>query len=285
MKTHTRTRMILLGVLCGSLPVLAQESTVLGPPKVLVIQREFVKPGKVGLHMKSESAFAKAAAAKKWPGNYLAMYSLSGPDRALFMEGYPSFEAWEKDNNQLEKSGMLESMNTSFVADGELLTGTSQAVFTLDEENSLNTGSVVHARYFEITQFHVKPGHRGEFMQLSKMYKDGMAKVSQTANWALYESQFGEKNGGYYLAISAYKSLAEDDASMGDGKKFRDIMGEEGMKKLSALSASCLESTETNLFQFSPGMSYPSPEWINADPFWKPKAMSAAAPAKKSATP
>ena len=38
---------------------------------------------------------------------------------------------------------------------------------------------------------------------------------------------------------------------------------------------------QTNLFEFSPKMSYPDPEWIKADPFWKPKA---AAPAK-AATP
>jgi hypothetical protein len=77
--------------------VAAQED--MGPPKVLVIEREFVKPGKAGsLHEKSESQFVQAFTAAKWPTHYLAMASLSGRPRALFMLGYPSFEAWEKDN-------------------------------------------------------------------------------------------------------------------------------------------------------------------------------------------
>jgi hypothetical protein len=44
------------------------------------------------------------------------------------------------------------------------------------------------------------------------------------------------------------------------------------MKKLETLSAACLASAQSNLFAFSPSMSYPADEWIKADPtFWKPK--------------
>jgi hypothetical protein len=47
----------------------AQEN--MGPPKVLVIQREFLKPGKSGsLHERSESAFVRAMTAAKWPTHY-----------------------------------------------------------------------------------------------------------------------------------------------------------------------------------------------------------------------
>ena len=43
------------------------------PPKVLVIDREFTKPGKSGaVHEKSESAFVQAFARAKWPTHYFA---------------------------------------------------------------------------------------------------------------------------------------------------------------------------------------------------------------------
>ena len=60
--------------------MVAQDMTgaVMPPPKVLVIEREFVKPGRSGaLHEKSESAFVNAFAAAKWPTHYLAAESLS----------------------------------------------------------------------------------------------------------------------------------------------------------------------------------------------------------------
>ena len=78
------------------------------------------------------------------------------------------------------------------------------------------------------------------------------------------------------------KSLSEVDQETADAKQFRDALGEEGMKKFAALSASCLESAESNLFEFSPKMSYPPAAWVQQNPgFWKQKA--AAAPAKKEA--
>jgi hypothetical protein len=75
-------------------------------------------------------------------------------------------------------------------------------------------------------------------------------------------------------------SLAEDDASMNDDKKFAEAIGPEKLKKVRELTASSIEKQQTNLFRFNPKMSYAADEWIKADPFWRSKA---AAPAKKPA--
>jgi hypothetical protein len=268
--------------------VVAQDASpeLMGPPKVLVIDREFTKPGKGGaLHEKSESAFVNALTAAKWPTHYLAMTSLSGRPRALFMFGYDSFEAWEKDNHAMDKNPTLAAtLDHANVVDGELLDEINQSVYLYDPDLSLHAGDVVHSRYFEISQYHVKPGHRAEFLELVKLYMKGFANIS-TANWATFESYYGEDNGGLYISISKMTSLAEDDASMNDDKKFADVMGADGMKKVRELTASSVESQQTNLFEFSPKMSYADPEWIKADPFWKPKAAVVPAAAKKPATP
>jgi hypothetical protein len=254
-----------------------------GPPKVLVIDREFTKPGKNGnVHEKSESAFVSALTAAKWPTHYFAATSMSGRPRALFFFGYDSFAAWEKDNHDTEKNAALSAaLDRANMADGDLLDEVTQSVFLYDPELSLHTGDIIHDRYFEISQYHVKPGHRAEFIELVKLYQEGYAKIP-TANWAAFESYYGEDNGGLYLAVSKMASLAEDDASMNDDKKFADAMGADKMKKVRELTASSIESQQTNLFEFNPKMSYPPDEWIKADPFWKPKAAAPAA-AKKPA--
>jgi hypothetical protein len=275
-----------LCVVIGSVGVIrAQESSamVVGPPKVLVIDREYTKPGKDGAsHEKTESAFVNALTAAKWPDHYFAMTSMSGTPRSLFLFGYPSFEAWEKSNLAAQKNATLSAaLDRASVADGELLSGVTQSVFTYEPDLSLHVGDVVHSRYFEISSYTVKPGHRAEFTELVKLYMKGYANIP-TANWATFESYYGADNGGVYIAISKMTSLAEDDASMNDDKKFADAMGAEGMKKVRELTASCVESQQTNLFAFNPKMSYPDPAWIKADPFWKPKAPAApkaAAPA------
>jgi len=268
--------------------MVAQEAAMSGPPKVLVIEREFTKPGKDGaVHERSESAFVNAVTAAKWPDHYFAAKSMSGRPRALFFFGYPSFEAWEKSNKDMEKNPTLAAaIDHATVADGELLSDFDAGVFVYDPDLSLHdAGGIVHSRYFEISQYRVKPGHRSEFTELVKLYQKGYANIPN-ANWATFESYYGADNGGLYIAVSRMASLAEDDSSMGDDKKFANAMGADGMKKVRDLTAACVESQSTNLFSFEPKMSYPDPEWIKADPFWKPKAASAAPAAKKApATP
>ena len=262
----------------GSVAALAQGGSVMPPPKVLVIQREYVKPGKDGAHEKSEMKFVHAWAAAKWPTRYVALTSQSGRPRALFLIGYASFEAMEKDTQALDKAGLLQSMDPIISADGDLLTDFTQSIYSYDAEHSLRAEDAVHARYFEITQFFVKPGHVGEFLELSKMYRDAMEKASPNFNWALYRSEYGENNGGLFIAISLTKSLAEDDKGDEDYKSFMKTMGPEGMKKIADMTASCLASSQTNLFKIDPAISYPAPEWVSADPFWK--ATAPAAPKK-----
>jgi len=269
---------VLLG---GAGVVAAQDMT--GPPKVLVIEREWVKPGKGGsIHDKSESNFINAFTAAKWPTHYFAAESMSGKPRVLFFVGYPSFEAFEKDNKAMEANATLTAaLEKASASDGELLTDYDQGIYVFDPDLSLHTGDIIHDRYFEIYRYVVKPGHRQEWKQLVNLYQEGYAGIPN-ANWALFESYYGADNGGLYLAIGKMASLAEDDASMNDDKKFEDALGPEKMKKLRELTASCIDSYQTNLFSFNPKMSYPDPGWIAADPFWKPKT---APMAKKPATP
>jgi len=96
---------LLLGayLLSGGLGILMAQDMA-SPPKVLTVFREFVKPGKAGaLHEKSESAFVQAMTRAKWPTRYLAVNSLSGKPRTLFLTRYDSFEAWEKDFSNREE--------------------------------------------------------------------------------------------------------------------------------------------------------------------------------------
>src|SRR6202011_6409152 len=80
------------------------------PPKVLVIGREYTKPGKSGAaHEKTESAFVQAMKRAKWPTHYLAVESVSGKSRALFLTGYDSFDAWEKDVSAQQKNATLSA--------------------------------------------------------------------------------------------------------------------------------------------------------------------------------
>lgn len=269
----------------------AQESSA--PPKVLVIGREFVKPGRAGsLHEKAEASFVQAMAGAKWPTHYLALTSLSGKPRALFFVFYDSFDAWEKDNAATEKNATLNtSLDHAAIADGDLLDSTDQGVFVYRDDFSLRPkyGDLPHRRALEILSFHVRPGHAREFSELVKMVVAGYDKGVPDAHWACFESVFGGANGTYLFLISR-KSASEIDAAFQWDKQFSSAMGELGLKRVAELEAASVDSSESQLFMFSPKMSYVSDEWIAADPdFWKPKTAATtadkpAANAKKAKT-
>jgi len=266
-------------LLCGGLSLAAaQETTGLTPPpKVLVVFREFLKPGKGGAsHEKAESAFVQAFSHAKAPTHYLALNSLSGKSRALFMIGYDSFEAWEKDNAWVQSNPALAgALDRATVADGELLSETDGSFLTYTEEQSLRAPvDIAHMRYFEISLYRVRAGHRHEWNEAVKLVKAAYEKVPGV-HWAMYEAMFGQE-GATYVVIIPRKSAAELDSASEENKKFVEAMGADGRKRLGELESSAIEFTQNNLFQFSPAMSYPRDEWVKADPeFWKPKAAAA----------
>lgn len=266
-----------LGFCCllsaGAVMSAQDDAGVNGPPKILVIQREFVKPGKAGsLHDRSESAFVAAMKAAKETDHYIGMTSLAGPSKALFFSGYSSYASWEKANKDVEHNPTLSAaLDRASIADGDLLSSYEQSIWEYSKDLSLNDqGGLGDSRYMELTLYKIKPGHRKEWNELVGMYKEAMAKVP-SAHWATFEIAFGGED-REFLVATALKSASDIDQQDVDSDKFVSSMGTEGMKKVSELTAACVESSGSTLYMFNPKMSYPPEEWVKSDPgFWAPK--------------
>jgi hypothetical protein len=238
------------------------------------------------MHDKSESGFVTALTRAKWPTHYLGLNSLSGKSRGLYLSGYDSFDAWEKDYAAMMKNPALGAeLDKTSVADGELLDGLDQFVFTYDEDLSYRANhSLAMSHFMEITSFQIKPGHTHEWEELVKIVIDAHKKAGTSAHWAMYDMAYGGDNS--YAVFSDDKSMAEIDKGYAEDKQFHDALGEEGMKKLHTLEAECVESSDSELFAVNPRQSYPLDEWVKADPdFWKPKPMAPAAKTAPAAKP
>jgi hypothetical protein len=259
-------------------PVLnAQSAPEDGPPNVLVIHREYLKPGKGGqLHERSESAFVHAFADAKSPYHYFALDSLSGPSRSLFLFSYATFADWEKETAAISSNKALGAkLDQATLTDGDLLTGYDAGVMTLRPDLSLNKGSIDGARYFEITAFVVKPGHTHDFEELAKIYIETFRKINPQTHWDTFEVMYGSPvptnaGGEVFLIFNLMKSLAETDQSIKDSDKFASELGASGIQKVSELTAASIQLSTTNLFAINPRESNPPSEWIKKDPgFWK----------------
>jgi hypothetical protein len=259
---------------CCCITAAQEKSQANSIPKVLQITREYTKPGRAGnVHEAAESAFVQAATRAKWPTHYLAMTSLSGKQRALFLTSYASLEAWEKDTAAVAKNPTLSAaLEAASVADGEQLDSIDQGVFVFNEEMSLRpVADLSQMRFMELSIYRVRPGHEREWSEAVKMVKAAYEKGVPGSHWGVFNQVYGGE-GGSYLVLTSRKTLAEvDHGFQVEDKQFEAAIGADGMKKLDELIAASVESSLHQLFSFNPHMSYVADEWIKADPdFWKP---------------
>jgi hypothetical protein len=273
--------LLLLG---GSiLPLLAQ------PPKVLLIEREEIKPGKAAAHEKEAHGYVQLFTRAKSEGHWLGLSPISGNENeAVFLAGYPSFEAMEKDHMNMEKAegGALMAEMEKLDAQGADMHASQRAMVAVLRENlsyrlqDITRDGIAHSRIFQIETFRVRLGHSGEFGEGAKIYFNAMEKANVNTPVALYQVISGAPS-GTYIAISALKSMKEMDADY--EKAVMAALGEENGKKLQMLERESVMSSESNLYAVNPKMSYVSKEVAATDPeFWTPKPKAAKA-AEKSA--
>jgi hypothetical protein len=265
----------LIGGVSGLPAARAQETAkVTPPPKVLVIDIEWLKPGRGGsAHQKTENAFIQANQKAKVPIHYLALEALSGPPRSLFFFSYDSFAAMEKERQQEMSDTVLSAdVDRAYAEDGELLSSMARNIFTLRDDLMAEPGVAIPTmRYMQITRVTVRPGHQADWEEYLKMLRSNLDKTQPERHVALYQSAFGWENGGIWLLITPMKSLDEVDQANANSTKFIQNMGDTNMKRYRELAGLAIESSQRNLYAFKPEMSYVQDEWVTADPFWKRK--------------
>jgi hypothetical protein len=256
-----------------------------GSPKILMIEREFTKPGKDGSsHEATESAFVRAVKANNGQLHYTALTSITGVNRALFFSGYSSFAAVEAERKNVGPT-LGAALDKAMIADGDLLSGVDSSAWIRRDDLSTNVaGPRVGSRYMEVTQFVIKPGHVHEWNELVKMYLKGAQGIDEM-HWTAYELAYGHLEGPAFLVLTALKSGDEIDAEFAAGKRFDAALSEEEHKKMGELEAACIQTEMTNLFAINAKMSIPTDDMVKSDPdFWKPKAAATAAKKPAAAT-
>src|SRR5215469_7522620 len=219
-------------LLCTGLVGVAVMHAQSNNDRVLVIEREFTKPGKDGaVHEATEAGFIRAVQANKGNIHYIALTSLSGPNRALFVSGYSSMAAVEAERKAMPQAAQV-AMDKAMVSDGEVLSQTDASIWLRRDDLSTNvSGPPVGMRYLEVSEYVVKPGHVHEFEELAKKYVEAAKNIPEF-HWTAFQLAYGHSEAPTFLVFTALKSGGEADAEFMAGKKFADAVGEDGMKKL-----------------------------------------------------
>jgi hypothetical protein len=257
----------------GAVSVRAQDEAG-SPPKVLMIVREMVKFGRAPAHEKNEAAYVRVMEAAKSPGHYLAAETMSGPDEALFFEGYDSYAQIGEEFKLESQPKLKASLGAVMEKDGDYVADGNQVVATFNEKWSWKPNmNIAEMRYFELETIRMRPGRDKEWDEMIALYQGAAAKMNLDEHDIFYEVHYGAPD-GTVLIFTPRKSLGDLDAAMGTGKAFQEALGPNGRERWAKLVEETTAADSTELLSFSPEMSYPPDAWVKADPsYWKPKPM------------
>jgi hypothetical protein len=262
-----------------------------GPPPVLILGREDVKPGRMGAHEKVSTAYAALFAKASPDDSWLGLTPWSGEDTAvLFLVGYPSFAAAEASRNHFEASlaqnAALKAESDRLDAqNADLRTSSRTAWFVHRPALSYHApkmGDVAKSRLVRVTTYRIKPGRVPDWNDYVKTLNAAREKAG--VNWmssAAYESQVGAA-GGTFVSFQFSHGMAELDelvAKADERQKAIDaaLGGDEVVKKRRQLISEILaEPATTNLYAINRAESHPGATFAALDPdFWTPKPATA----------
>ena len=284
MRTALSASLVIALFVAAPLPVSAQSE---GPPPMLVIYREEVKPGKTAAHTANEQNWAGMMSKAQWSTGWLGTVSVTGPSEAWFFTGYPSIEDYSKDRLAQDAAEALRDSDKYSALDGDMLLRTSTMIAAFRPELSYQAGvALPKMRYFSVDTITVKPGYAGDFADRWRDIVAAHTASKMDEHWAVYEVTSGAA-AGTFLFFYPMETLAPLDASPAKHRAqgYRDAVGERGRTANTQFTKDAILSQQNRILAFSPKMSYLDKAWVDGDPeFWnvKPAVAPPAKPVKKN---
>jgi hypothetical protein len=257
--------------------VLAQDRQ--GPPPVLLIVREDIKPGMMATHNRHSSEFAAIFNKLQTPNHRVALVPVAGSENeVIYITGAGTFaelEGMQKatdDKLALAGGNMKADLDRLDKEAPALHAGMRDMFAVFRPDLSYGPGiSIAAMRYMAVTTVRIRPGQEEQYLD----YVNGMLKAArEKAKAELHVAAFQVIAGSpstTYMFFRPMKSLAEYDLRI--ASRVRAAMSEDQQKKADKMAGETIMFSETSVYAFNPQMTYASKEMIAGDPgFWSRKA-------------
>lgn len=242
-----------------------------GPGKYLFLTDVNLKPGQNSAYEKLESDEAQALREANSPSHHIAMWAITGGSHVVYMHTFDSFADLQKGHDtNMAISKLMDRMRTDNAAEAALLADRHTSVYTYEPDLSLNAHADISKMHFmRIILFHVREGHNQDFQDVIKQHVKAYQSALPEAHWAMFRKLYGAGSGTTYILSTALESLSDVDVMRDRGKKFDAAVGADQLKALRNGLNAAIESDESDLFAFSPQMSFVPENWDQS--FWGKK--------------
>ncbi len=277
-------------------PVLAQEIPP-GPPNVLRITYEEIKPGSMGTHEKSVASYLALFERAKVPNYRLGLVPVSGDtNQVVYLEGFESLAALEALDKALEQTiggnaAWQAELDTLERQAGPLHAAQRSVITVYRPDLSyrpVKMDGVAKARYFTVATSRLKPGRGADYTDYVKQLNRAREKANIDDHIAVFQALSGTPP-GTFVTIFLNRSLSEvDDFRKGldsRNKTIDEALGGETVVRQRAERAEQIFAQGSGmsvLYSVNRKISRPLPQFAAFDAdFWTPKPAPAKAVAVK----
>jgi len=248
-------------------------------PKLLILEREEIKPGKVTAHTQAASRFVQLAE-KNQAGVYrVGGMAIAGNTNEIFYLSFADSYADYERNADFPQPMAAELVNleaqTGDVHNSQR-TVIAEFAPALSYRPEAHTAALNNAKRVNLFILRTRPGTYDQVQQIGKLYVDGYKKAGISEEyWLAYTVRAGMP-GNTWIFIEALPSLAALDRNLEE--RFMKALGEENLKTIGSISKEAVLSEESFIVGVDPTVSRPTKEMLAANPsWWKAKTQSFAA--------
>jgi hypothetical protein len=281
---RTFAAIILVSVVCVSI-LSGQDRKPANPaaelPNIVLLVQQEIQPGKASVRQKLEVAMKRTCDRLDAPNSWIALQSLTGPQKVLLFDPFDSFE-------HLEQSfvgwSRLYALHPDLARTQEeidaLVTSERTIVAVLRDDLGYRTDSIdlSEIRFMRVLEVRLLPGHESDFVEALRVLDRAYEKINSDTPWAVYQVNLGIPSPAF-LIFMPMSALKQNDDLLARKEALLEAEGEEAAQRLQQTAREAYASTESNLYVVRPEISHVSKGFAAGDPdFWIPKMEADAKP-------
>ena len=249
------------------------------PPRYINAVHERLKPGRDAAYDGMLSIIRDDYERFNIAAYWIEMKSITGPNEGFALNLGDSFGDLEKMGAGMA-AGVAAHPELAGLQDRLLAENvTSVSNFIAERVDALGsraaTINFAKMRMLQMTVFHIRPGHEGEFAEAAKSIASAYEKAAGSPAWVMYAVHSGAPV-PCYLMLTALSSLKDEDDAAARRAPAMEAAGPAVERRLQEIARSAYDSIETNIYVVNPLLSHMPSDFTAEDPaYWMPKTAPA----------
>ena len=245
------------------------------PPRYINVVHERLKPGRDAAYDGMLSIIRDDYERFNIAAYWIEMKSITGLNEGFALNLGDSFGDLEKMGAGMA-AGVAAHPELAGLQDRLLAENvTSVSNFIAERVDALGsraaTINFAKMRMLQMTVFHIRPGHEGEFAEAAKSIASAYEKVAGSPAWVIYAVHSGAPV-PCYLMLTALSSLKDEDDAAARRAPAMEAAGAATQQRLQEIARSAYYSIETNIYVVNAMLSHMPRDFTAEDPgYWMPK--------------